>query len=285
LLVIENGAVSERIKNEILGTERKKLFPTDIGIVVNDFLVEHFGKILNFNFTADVEAKFDDIADGKLEWREMIRNFYTPFHSNIEETLEHSDRASGERVLGVDEKTGKEVITRIGRYGPMVQIGKTDDEEKPRFASLLKEQSIQTITFEEAMKLFILPRTLGATEDGEEIAAAIGRFGPYVRVGKTFASIPKDADFTAYDITLEQGLEIYKAKLEADANKFIKSFPENEDYQVLNGRWGPYIKAGKKNVKIPKDVEPKDLTLEDCIKLAEAAPAKKPRGKAKAKKK
>ena len=190
------------------------------------------------------------------------------------------DLATGERVLGNDPQSGKEVIVRIGRYGPMVQIGKVDDEEKPRFASLRKEQSIQTLTFEEAMKLFELPRTLGKSGE-EDITAAIGRFGPYVRVGKTFASIPKDAEYDAYTIELAQALELYQAKLEADKHKFIKEFAENEDYKVLNGRYGPYIKAGKKNVKIPKDMEPAELTLEDCIRLADAAPAKKSRAKKK----
>ena len=283
LLKIEDGAVDESLKNEMIGTERNKLFPTDIGVVVNDFLVENFKKVLDYNFTAAVEDKFDDIADGKLKWQDMIREFYTPFHENIEQTLEHSERASGERALGTDPKSGKPVIARIGRYGPMIQIGKAseEDDEKPRFASLRKDQSIQTVTFEEAMKLFELPRVLGKTDDDQDIAAAIGRFGPYVRVGKLFASIPKDATFDAYTITLAEGLELYKIKLEAEANKYIKTFPENEDYQVLNGRYGPYIKAGKKNVKIPKDVKPEDLTLEECIKLAEAAPAKKARGRKK----
>jgi DNA topoisomerase-1 len=279
-LVLADNQVSHVVKNEVLGTERNKMFPTDIGTVVNDFLVDNFEDILNYNFTASVEQKFDDIANGELEWRQMIKDFYKPFHADIEETLETSERATGERVLGTDPQSGKELIVRIGRYGPMVQIGKVEDEEKPRFASLRKEQSIQTLTFEEAMKLFELPRTLGKSEE-EDVVAAIGRFGPYVRVGKTFASIPKDAEYDAYTIELAQALELYQAKLEADKNKFIKEFPENEDYKVLNGRYGPYIKAGKKNVKIPKDLEPAELTLEDCIKLAEAAPAKKSRAKKK----
>ncbi|NNK80080.1 MAG: type I DNA topoisomerase, partial [Flavobacteriales bacterium] len=279
-LILFNQDVSESVKTEIIGTERNKLFPTDIGIVVNDFLVDNFEDILNYNFTASVEQKFDDIANGQLEWQKMITEFYKPFHKDIQETLETSERATGERILGNDPQSGKEVIARIGRYGPMVQIGRADDEEKPRFASLRKDQSIQTLTYEEAMKLFELPRTLGKNGE-EDVVAAIGRFGPYVRVGKTFASIPKDAEFDAYTIELPQALELYKAKLEADKNKFIKVFPENEDYKVLNGRYGPYIKAGKKNVKIPKDLEPAELTLEDCIKLAEAAPQKKSRARKK----
>ncbi len=278
--ILADNTVTEKTKTEVIGTERNKLFPTDIGVVVNDFLVDNFGNVLNYNFTADVESKFDDIANGQLKWQDMIREFYTPFHKDIEVTLETSERATGERVLGVDEASGKEVIARIGRYGPMIQIGKVDDEEKPRFASLRKDQSIQTVSFEEAMKLFELPRTLGKNGQEEDVVAAIGRFGPYVRVGKLFASIPKDAEYDAYTIELPQALELYKAKLEADAKKFIKSFPDNPDYQVLNGRYGPYIKAGKKNVKIPKDIEPADLTLEQCIQLAEEA-AKKPSRKRK----
>ena len=279
-LLLKDGAVTENKSVEIVGTARNKLFPTDIGIVVNDFLVENFKDILNYNFTASVEQKFDDIANGELQWQQMIKEFYKPFHKDIEETLETSERATGERLLGQDPKSGKDVIARIGRYGPMVQIGRVDDEEKPRFASLRKDQSIQTLTFEEAMKLFELPRTLGKSNE-DDVVAAIGRFGPYVRVGKTFVSIPKDAEYDAYTIELPAALELYQAKLEADKNKFIKTFPENEDYQVLNGRYGPYIKAGKKNVRIPKDVKPEDLTLEDCIKLAEAAPAKRSRAKKK----
>ncbi|NNC83818.1 MAG: type I DNA topoisomerase [Flavobacteriales bacterium] len=279
-IVLKDGGIEESTHPEVIGTERNKLFPTDIGIVVNDFLVDNFEDVLNYNFTASVEQKFDDIANGQLQWQDMIKEFYRPFHKDIENTLEHSERATGERVLGKDPVSGKEVIARIGRYGPMVQIGRVEDEEKPRFASLRKEQSIQTLTFEEAMKLFELPRTLGNSGE-DDVVAAIGRFGPYVRVGKTFVSIPKDAEYDAYTIELPQALELYQAKLEADKNKFIKTFPEDESIQVLNGRYGPYIKAGKKNVRIPKDVKPEDLTLEECKKLAEAAPAKRSRSRKK----
>lgn len=271
---LEANQISESVKTEMAGAEKNKLFPTDIGIVVNDFLVENFENVLSYNFTADVEQQFDDIANGDLAWQDMIGKFYKPFHEDIEITLKESERATGERVLGLEEKTGKEVLVRIGRYGPMVQIGRVEDEEKPRFASLRPEQSIQTITFEEAIKLFDLPRILGQNGD-VDVAAAVGRFGPYVRVGKEFVSIPKDAEFDVYDITLSQAMELYKAKKEADAKKHIKSFPENPDIQVLNGRYGPYIKAGKKNVKIPKGTEPESLTLEECLKLAEATPEKK----------
>lgn len=273
MMTLKNGEVKTEEKEERTGAEKNKLFPTDIGMVVNDFLVEHFSAILEYNFTADVEKEFDEIADGEKEWEDMIREFYDPFHQLVEQTLEHSERATGERELGTDPKSGKKVIARIGRYGPMVQIGETSEEEKPRFASLLKGQSIGTITLEEALKLFLLPRTLGKHGD-EEIVAGIGRFGPYVRYGKLFASIPKDMDTNVYEITIGQAVKLIEEKQEAERNRMIKVFPENEEVQVLNGRYGPYIKIGRNNYKIPKDVEPADLTLEDCLKIAEESPKK-----------
>jgi len=272
--------IYESVKTEISGAEKNKLFPTDIGVVVNDFLVANFERVLDYNFTADVEQQFDDIANGQLSWQDMIAKFYKPFHENIETTLAESEKATGERILGIDEASGKEILSRIGRYGPMIQIGRVEDEEKPRFASLRPDQSIQTITLEEAIKLFDLPRTLGKSEE-EDVLAAVGRFGPYVRVGKTFVSLPKDVDYDVYDISLAQALELYEAKKIADANKFIKTFDENPDIQVLNGRFGPYIKAGKKNVKIPKGTEPASLTLEQCLELAAAAPESKGRARKK----
>jgi len=272
--------IYESVKTEISGAEKNKLFPTDIGVVVNDFLVANFERVLDYNFTADVEQQFDDIANGQLSWQDMIAKFYKPFHENIETTLAESEKATGERILGIDEASGKEILSRIGRYGPMIQIGRVEDEEKPRFASLRPDQSIQTITLEEAIKLFDLPRTLGKSEE-EDVLAAVGRFGPYVRVGKTFVSLPKDVDYDVYDISLAQALELYEAKKIADAIKFIKTFDENPDIQVLNGRFGPYIKAGKKNVKIPKGTEPASLTLEQCLELAAAAPESKGRARKK----
>ncbi len=285
LLKLVDGQITEDKKSELKGYEKNRLFPEDMGVVVNDFLVKNFEKILDYDFTASVEKQFDDIAEGQLKWNDMIKEFYGPFHLQIEDTLENAERASGERKLGADPKSGKKVIARIGRYGAMVQIGSVEDEEKPRFASLHKDQSISTITFEQAMKLFDLPRKIG-TYDDEEVSAAIGRFGPYVKFGKLFCSIPKDAEFTAYNITMDQAAVLIEAKKKAEKEKYIKTFPENEDIQVLNGRYGPYIKAGKKNVKIPKDKVPADLTLEECLELAANAPEKKGRGrKAPAKKK
>lgn len=280
-LELDNNNVVESELTERTGAEKGKLYPTDIGIVVNDFLVEHFGRILDYNFTAEVEKEFDDIAKGLLKWTEMIKKFYTPFHTNVEDTLENSERASGERALGNHPESGKPIIARIGRFGPMVQIGAQDDEDKPQFASLLKSQSIGTITLEEALDLFKLPRTLGEFED-QTVAAAIGRFGPYVRHGKLFVSLKKDEGDDPMTITLDRAIELIKAKKEADAKARIAEFDDG-NILVLIGRYGPYIKSGKKNYKIPKDVEPEKLTLEACQKIIEEAPTKtKTRGGAKA---
>ena len=275
---LENGGVNWTDKTETVGAEKNKLFPTDIGIVVNDFLVKYFDSIIDYNFTAGIEQHFDEIAEGKVVWSDMIDDFYKPFHITIEDTLENSEKATGQRDLGEDPETGKPVIARIGRFGPMIQIGETSDEEKPKFASLRNGQTIQDITFEEAMDLFKLPRKLGEFE-GTEVSASIGRFGPYVKVGKTFVSIPKDSGHTAEEINLETALKLYHEKVIQDKQRIIKSFEEDEDLQVLNGKYGPYIKQGRKNYKIPKNVVPEDLTFGDCIKIIEESPAKKSRRK------
>ena len=247
-------------------------------MVVTDFLTDHFKKIMDYGFTADVEKQFDDIAQGTLKWNKMIETFYNPFHKNVEETLEKADRAKGERKLGTDPKSGKPVYARIGRYGPMVQIGDAEDEEKPRFASLLRHQSIETISFDEAMELFKLPREVGEYE-GKTVTAAIGRFGPYVRWDNLFVSLKKTDGDDPYTVKIDRAIELIEIKKEAEKNKYIKVFEEDKNIQVLNGRYGPYIKAGRRNIKIPKDVKPEELTLEDCKKLIEAAPAKKGRAK------
>lgn len=289
VLTLENGGVANETRSEIVGRERNKLLPTDIGIVVTDFLSEHFGRIMDYNFTAKVEEEFDDIAKGLKEWTAMIHEFYKPFHENVEDTLENSERASGERYLGDHPVSGKRIIARIGRFGPMVQIGdEQTDGEKPQFASLQKDQSIGQITLEEALELFKLPRKLGEFEE-KIVKANVGRFGPYVQIDKTFVSIPKEE--SPMDITLERAIELIKEKREADAKKVIKLFPENEEVQLLNGRWGPYLKIGKKNFKLPKDCEPEKLTLEECITISENQPtkrraaAKKPAAKKQAAKK
>lgn len=262
VLQLSNGKVSEKTKTELFGAEKGKLMPTDIGIVVNDFLMQYFPAIMDYNFTAKVESEFDDIAEGKVKWNKEISDFYKDFHPTIESAtklrLEHK---VGERILGTEPGTGRPVSVKIGRFGPVVQIGKADDEERPRFASLQKNQSIEDITLEEALKLFDLPRTLGEYE-GEEVTVAVGRFGPYVKLGKLFVSIP--STFTPQTITLDDAISLIKAKREADANKVVKTFDEDPDMQVLNGRYGVYICYKKSNYKIPKGTDAKALTLEDC---------------------
>jgi len=243
-------------------------------MVVTDFLSEHFKDIMDYSFTADVEKQFDEIAEGQRKWNQMIESFYKPFHKSVEHTIEHADRAKGERELGTDPKSGRPVFARIGRYGAMVQIGQVEDEEKPKFASLLKTQNIETITLEEALDLFKLPRTVGEFE-GEEIQAAIGRFGPYVRWGSLFASLKKNEGDDPFTIELDRAIELVKEKREIEKNKYIKTFDEDKEVQVLNGRYGPYIKIGRKNFKIPKDKKPEELTLEECRQIADAAPAKR----------
>lgn len=282
VLTLTDKGLKEKQQTERTGAEKSKLFPTDIGMVVTDFLSEHFKSIMDYGFTADVEKQFDDIADGMLKWNKMIEDFYGPFHDNVEQTLEHADRAKGERKLGTDPKSGKPVYARIGRYGAMVQIGDVEDEEKPKFASLLRDQSIESITFEEAMDLFKLPREVGEYE-GKKVTAAIGRFGPYIRWNNLFVSLKKAEGDDPMTVDMERAAELIEIKKEQEKNKYIKTFEENKDVQVLNGRYGPYIKYGKKNIKIPKDKKPEELSLEDCIAIAEAAPAKKGRSKAKPK--
>jgi DNA topoisomerase-1 len=272
-LILKGNDLKTLEKTEIAGAERKKLFPTDIGMVVNDFLLEHFKNIMDFNFTARIEDEFDLIAEGQRSWTKMLEEFYKPFKKEVEETLETSGKASGERLLGEHPQSKKPVYAKIGRFGPMIQIGDSEDEEKPTFASILKTQSIETITLEEALDLFKLPRALGEFE-GKEVKASVGRFGPYLVHDKKFTSIPKASELDPMTINLEEAIELIKAKREADANKLIKTFKENDDIQVLNGRWGPYIKYGKKNLKIPKDMVAESLTLADIEKIAKEEPAK-----------
>lgn len=275
-LELVGNEIKQEKKTEITGKEKNKLSPTDIGIVVTDFLVDHFERIMDYHFTAKVEEQFDEIAQGMIEWTKMIHDFYTPFHLNVEDTLEHSERATGERELGVHPISGKKIIVRIGRFGPMVQVGdEKEDGEKPQFASLRGEQSINTITLEDALELFKLPRTLGEFE-GLTVKANVGRFGPYLQHGKTFISLKKEDDPMTVDFERAQALILQKR--EDDANKIIKLFPEREDVQLLNGRWGAYLKIGKDNFKLPKDIVVEDLTLEQCLEIAENQPAPKRKG-------
>ncbi len=280
---LKDQSIIESKKTEITGKEKNKLSPTDIGIVVTDFLVEHFDRIMDYHFTAKVEAQFDEIAKGMIEWTKMIHDFYSPFHLNVEDTLENSERATGERELGFHPVSGKKIIVRIGRFGPMVQVGdEKEDGEKPQFASLRGEQSINSITLEDALELFKLPRTLGEFED-LTVKANIGRFGPYLQHGKAFISLKKEDDPMTIDLARAE--ELILIKREDDANKIIKIFPEREDLQLLNGRWGAYLKIGKDNYKLPKDIVVEDLTLEQCLEIAEnqPAPKRKPGSKAPAK--
>ena len=277
VLTLQENNISEEIKTQITGAEKKKLFPTDIGMVVTDFLNKHFPNIMNYNFTADVEKEFDDIAIGKIIWHEMIGKFYNPFHTNVEKTLEQSERTTGERILGEDPKTGKVVLVRIGRYGPMAQLGETPEDkeaEAPKFASLRPGQHLETITLEEALDLFKLPRDLGLYEN-KKVVVAIGRFGPYVRHDGKFASLKKDID-DPMEIDLERAIVLIEEKREKDRQKHIKSFEEDAELQILNGRWGPYISYKKENFRLAKDIEdPKALSYEDCLKIIKEGPKKK----------
>lgn len=279
VLTLKNGNINKETKTENTGAEKGKLFPTDIGAVVNDFLVQHFNGIVDFNFTASVEKEFDEIAQGLKDWTKMIRTFYDPFHKDVESTIKTADKATGERELGVHPENGKKVSVRIGRFGPFVQIGEnaTDEkDEKPLYASLRTGQSIETITLEDALELFKLPKAVGEYE-GKVMKVAIGRFGPYISHNGAFVSLPKEID--PLDVTEDQAIQLIEEKRKKDAEKLIKTFNEDPDVKVLNGRWGPYIEFGKLNVKIPKDKDPKLLTYEECKALADATPATPKKGR------
>jgi DNA topoisomerase-1 len=277
-LTLKNKVVSKNVKTETVGADKNKLMPTDSGIVVNDFLIEHFPQVLEYNFTANLEIEFDKVADGELKWTDTLHKFYDLFHPVVEEVAaSKAERKVGERILGADPKTGKPVSVKIGRFGPFVQIGSADDEEKPQFASLAKGQSIETITLEEGLQLFSLPRTVGELE-GKPVVVAIGRFGPYIKFDNTFTTIPKEYD--PYHITLEETDKLMKEKKERDANKIIKSFPEDAKLQILNGRFGPYISYDKANYKIAKGIVPAELSYENCMKIIREAPEKPAKGKA-----
>lgn len=270
-LKLEKGKIARSEAMEPIPDDKGKLVPTDIGKVVTDFLVEHFPNVIDYDFTKDVEKEFDDIAEGKLAWQKMIGQFYSPFHKIVEKSADISRaEAMQSRPLGIDPKTGRPVSARFGRYGAMVQLGNAEDEEKPKFAGIPAGKNIDTITLEEALELFKLPRTLGQTKDGETIEANIGRFGPYVKYGSRYVSLGKE---DPYSVTLKTAEQLIKADAEKRAKMTIHDFPE-AGIKVLNGRFGPYITDGKKNVKIPKDQEPSKLSLDDCKKMLEAAPAR-----------
>lgn len=279
VLTLNKGRVTKKKQTETIGADRGKLLPTDIGTVVNDFLMECFPSVMDYNFTASVEKEFDAIADGEMIWTEAIDKFYKMFHPIVEQVAAvRTEHKVGERELGIDPKSGKPVFVKIGRFGPVAQIGiaKVDDKdgEKPRFATLLKGQSIETITLEEALKLFELPRTVGEFE-GKPITAAVGRFGPFVVHDGKFTSIPKG--LTPVSITLEEAIDLILKKRQTDEQRFIKKFDEEPELEILKGRFGPYINYKGKNYRIPKSLgDPLELTLEDCRNLIEEAAAKAP---------
>ncbi len=276
MLTLHDGKIESGEKTELTGADKGKLLPTDIGVVVNDFLTEYFPDILNYNFTANVEQQFDDIAEGKTVWNDEIDHFYKLFHPVVESALAlRLEHKVGERVLGTDPKSGRPVSVKIGRFGPLIQIGTPEDTEKPLFASLLKGQSMSTITLEEALKLFDLPRTLGDFE-GKTVVVGIGRFGPYIRHDGKYVSLPKE--FTPQGVSLEDAIILIQQKREQESQRLIKKFDEDDELELLNGRFGPYIAYKKKNYKLPKGSEPASLTFADCMKIvedADKAPAKK----------
>jgi DNA topoisomerase-1 len=271
-LTLSDNQIHSKVSKEVYGSEKSKLFPTSTGMVVNDFLVHNFNDIIDYSFTANVEKDFDHIADGALSWKKMISNFYTPFQKKVAEVKEEAiDRSLTSRDLGEDPATGKKVSVRIGKYGPYVQIGDVEDEEKPRFASLKKGQLMENITLDEAFELFKLPREVGKFEE-KEMIVNIGKFGPYVKHDGKYYSLGKTDDPMA--VTEDRLVEIIELKRISDSNRTIKEFAEDPDAKVLNGRYGPYIAFGKKNVKIPKGTEPADLTYEAVVKLAAETPDK-----------
>lgn len=282
ILSLKDDKVTSNTDSENTGAERNKLFPTDLGMVVTDFLSEHFEKVMDYSFTAKIEEEFDEIANGKQQWNKMIDNFYHPFHNNVEHTMEHAGRAKGEHELGIDPASGKPVVARLGRFGPMVQIGTPEDEEKPRFAKLRPNQSIETITMEEAMELFKLPRNLGVFE-GIDVVVNIGRFGPYAQHDGKFYSLKKEMD--PYTVELEEVAPLIEEKRKAAAEATIKIF-EKEKIKILKGPYGPYIKQGLRNYKIPKDkIEtPADLTIEEVKAIIEEIKANPPKKTARKKK-
>ena len=281
-LLLKGDQIQRQEKSEMVGAEKGKLFPTDIGLIVNDFLTQYFKQVVDYDFTAKVEKEFDTIAHGQLSWQEMIRHFYAPFHKTVEDTgnIDRKDVNTG-REIGVDPKTGKKVIARLGRFGPYVQIGEQEEGgPKPAYASLKKDQRIETILLEEALALFDLPREIGTYEE-KTMVVNNGRFGPYVKLGSEFFSLKKEMD--PFTIDAETAIDLILAKRKADIEKVIKTFSERPDVKILNGRWGPYIAVGKDNVKIPKGVEAANLALDDCLKLhkdqGEKPAGKKPAGR------
>ena len=268
---MQGGRIEERALQENTGAEKAKLFPTDTGVLVNQFLIKYFADIVDYGFTADVEKQFDEIAQGQMKWNKMIAGFYAPFHKQVESTAQNSEKVSGERLLGKDPVSGQPIYVKLGRFGPVVQKGDTKSEEKPAFAGLKKGVSMDEVTLEQALEMFKLPRVVGQYQ-GKEITAAVGRFGPYLRFDGKFVSIPKTDD--PVSISVERAVELINNKAEAERQKVIRTFPEEPSLQVLNGRYGPYISFDNKNYKIEKGTDASLLTLEDCRRIiAEEKPS------------
>ena len=275
IITLKNNKITEKKGKETIGTEKGKLLPTDIGVLVNKFLLQYFESIIDYNFTANVEKEFDQIEEGQREWNTMIRDFYKGFHNQIISTTENSGKFSGEKMLGIDPATGKKVYVKVGRFGPVAQIGDTESDEKPRFAGLKKDMSIESVTLEEVLKLFDFPRILGEYE-GKEIVVAVGRFGPYIRHDNKFYSLAK-TDNPAL-VEYDRAVEIINEKRQKDLDNIILTFDQDPDLRVLNGRFGPYIAYKKTNYKIAKTIDPATLTYEQCIAIVEDpknAPKKK----------
>ena len=280
VITLSKNKIKDATKKEIAGADKNKLIPTDTGTVVNDFLVENFAYILDYNFTAEVEKDFDKVAEGQVEWKKLIEEFYNVFHPKVEEIINtKTEHRAGERILGTDPKTGRQVSVKIGRYGPLAQIGEKEEEEKPLFSSLQKDQSIETITFEEAMKLFDLPRTIGEYNE-KEMIASVGRFGPYIKYDGKFFSMPKELD--PYKVKADEAIVVIEEKIKKDKEKIIQTFEEEPGLIVQHGRYGPYIAFEKQNFKIPKGVKPEELSLEDVRKIIKETEPSKSKTKEKA---
>ena len=275
LYQLKGKQISQKTRKELIGSEKGKLIPTDIGIVVNDFLMENFNEIMDYNFTAKVEQDFDKIAEGNEKWTDIMKAFYKSFEPTVEKTMNaRQEHKAGERQLGNDPKTGKPVFVKIGRFGPVVQIGSAEDKDKPQFAQLPKEQSIETITLEEALDLFKLPRNLGDYEN-KPVTIGTGRFGPYVLHDRKYTSLPKDCD--PMTITLDEAIALIQDKRREESQKHMKFFLEDPKLEVMNGRYGPYLVYDGKNYRLPKAMheKAKDLTYDECMKVIQSTPAKK----------
>ena len=273
--ILKGKQITQQTRSEIAGSDKGKLIPTDIGIVVNEFLMQYFPGIMDYNFTAKVEQKFDEIAEGTEHWTDMMKDFYKDFEPEVEKTLNaRSEHKAGEREIGIDPKSGKPVFVKIGRFGPVVQIGSADDAEKPQFAQLPSDMSMETLTMEEAMELFKLPRTVGEYE-GKTITIGAGRFGPYIFHNKKYVSLPKGADPLTF--TLEDSIKLIEDKRKEEKERHLKKFEEDAKLEVLNGRYGPYIAYDGKNFRLPKNLHERaaELTYEECMEIINNTPVKK----------